>query len=456
MKNRHENRFILSGALFIATLIIVSSLWWSKIPIHGYSELGEKSSALKLIYFSGKERLAPDGLLKVISDQDKNSLLIGSNAQLKSMNDQVKRGKLLYPVYDDSVSAQRFGEMEASLPSNSLKGFDKTVYFTDYKTVRLFFLNGERLKAGTIDAESQWDWLKRNANGTDSETIQIAIWNEGEMSPAIEERLSQAHILAALVGGKAYFLQDQGLKKLEAFYYLNMEVKGKKIEISAKNRSNEITERFVLETEKVSALKRKVSVSSTSLIPSGQLWRYKAGGQELRTYFPPGYEETGERPNLSRYQVPAYDWRSVAYDDQAWEVGQSPIGYHREIEVRRMLQSTLTTNASSPTVYFRKTFELDVPLEKIVGVSLILSYEDGFAAYINGEEVARNSLPGGILSSQSLASPGGVVLNQKFDITAHANKLAAGSNVLSIEVHRSHPGAPNLLFDAEFIVERER
>ena len=88
------------------------------------------------------------------------------------------------------------------------------------------------------------------------------------------------------------------------------------------------------------------------------------------------------------YAIPngaSADWTVLNFDDSSWSEGNSGIGYGDDDD-----QTVI-----SPTValFMRKTFEIqDVSL--ISRAVLDIDYDDGFVAYINGVEVARDLFSG--------------------------------------------------------------
>ena len=79
------------------------------------------------------------------------------------------------------------------------------------------------------------------------------------------------------------------------------------------------------------------------------------------------------------------DWTLLDFDDSSWLEGNSGIGYGDNDD-----QTVI-----SPTValFMRKTFEIqDVSL--ISRAVLDIDYDDGFVAYVNGVEVARDLFSG--------------------------------------------------------------
>ncbi len=150
--------------------------------------------------------------------------------------------------------------------------------------------------------------------------------------------------------------------------------------------------------------------------------------------------------------MPAYDWRSPEYDDSAWKIGRAPLGHTNDRERQAYVQTSLEA-AKSPTYYFRKSFELDSDPGDLSGLYLNIAYEDGYVVYLNGQEVSRDSIRTGLLTRSSLAYANEFSFYRRIDLKAHLNKLVKGTNIIAVEMHRSHPGSPNLFFDFALSIE---
>lgn len=96
---------------------------------------------------------------------------------------------------------------------------------------------------------------------------------------------------------------------------------------------------------------------------------------------------------------PPSDWISAGFDDAAWLVGNTGIGYGDGDDATVL--SDMQGNYA--TVYTRKVINYDGSIN-INSLSLEIDYDDGFVAYINGQEVARTNMPSGQPSFDTLAN----------------------------------------------------
>ena len=127
---------------------------------------------------------------------------------------------------------------------------------------------------------------------------------------------------------------------------------------------------------------------------------------------------------------PNTNWTKSNFDDSSWLTGNTGIGYGDEDD------ETIISNTIS--LYMRKTFEIeDVSL--VSRAVLDIDYDDGFVAYINGVEVARDlfsgdhtsySMPSDGLHEAQLYT-GNIPERYFFDKTL----LIDGSNIIAVQVH---------------------
>lgn len=129
---------------------------------------------------------------------------------------------------------------------------------------------------------------------------------------------------------------------------------------------------------------------------------------------------------------PADAWKETSFDDSSWETGDSGFGYG-DGDDATILDDM---EGSYVTVYIRKEFSVS-PLSLDEIVQLVIDYDDGFIAYLNGREIARRHMPDGsatrttTASSHEAGTPEMIVLGTAGDL------LNDGSNLLAIEGHNS-------------------
>ncbi len=139
-------------------------------------------------------------------------------------------------------------------------------------------------------------------------------------------------------------------------------------------------------------------------------------------------------------------WRARNFDDSAWASGPSELGYG---------DSPATTVSYGPsssnkyiTTYFRHHFNVANPAD-YHGLTLKLLVDDGCVIYLNGAEVVRRNMPAGDVDYRTLASTpvAGADESTFFTYSLPASVLAAGDNVLAVEVHQVAANSSDLSFD---------
>lgn len=101
-----------------------------------------------------------------------------------------------------------------------------------------------------------------------------------------------------------------------------------------------------------------------------------------------------------KYQVPNVNtpnnWQASNFNDATWIAAKGGFGYGDNDDF-----TILPTNSTA--VYLRRQFDIN-DLTSILALALHMDYDDGYIAYINGVEIARNGLPGGNPTNNTLAT----------------------------------------------------
>jgi len=130
-------------------------------------------------------------------------------------------------------------------------------------------------------------------------------------------------------------------------------------------------------------------------------------------------------------------WKQLNFDDSKWESGPSGFGYDDNDDVTVLADM----KGNYKSVYIRKRFSADsAPDDR--SVELIVDYDDGFIAYLNGQEVTRSCMPSGAVTYATSASPSHEAAKpETFALGAAADLLQEGINVLAIEGHNVDLGS---------------
>lgn len=147
------------------------------------------------------------------------------------------------------------------------------------------------------------------------------------------------------------------------------------------------------------------------------------------------------------------DWIEPGFDDSDWLVGRTGIGYDYGNLIGL---NTGAMRYSNATVYCRMAFEV-LDVTELTGLKLRMKYEDGFVAYLNGIEVARDNAPSGNGLTWNASA---TVTREDSDAQVHADfllspesldALVAGRNVLAIHGLNTNTNSSDLLVLPELV-----
>jgi S1-C subfamily serine protease/peroxiredoxin/Flp pilus assembly protein TadD len=160
-----------------------------------------------------------------------------------------------------------------------------------------------------------------------------------------------------------------------------------------------------------------------NLVPATKPWKYRDDGSS-----------------------PGAQWTSIEFDDSSWKQGVGIIGYGVGDETTTLSATPNGTHKPS-TAFFRTTFEVADPTA-IRDLQLTIGYDDGMAAYVNGQEIARFNLsPGADHAQFAVAAAKGMMGNREL-VGIDPKLLRPGLNVLSVEVHQESAWSADFRFEA--------
>ncbi len=169
---------------------------------------------------------------------------------------------------------------------------------------------------------------------------------------------------------------------------------------------------------------RQPSIDRTILPPSS-IWRFHRG-----TTPPPS------------------NWDEPEFDDSAWEMGATSIGYGDgdDITVLEDMEDTYTS------VYIRKEFQI-ADINTIDRLILSIDYDDSFVAYLNGTEITRSNNISGTPPAYNATSGGNHEAGEAedFDVTNRKNLLVNGANVLALQGHNTSLGSSDFTINPSLI-----
>ncbi len=139
-------------------------------------------------------------------------------------------------------------------------------------------------------------------------------------------------------------------------------------------------------------------------------------------------------------------WTTAGFDDGSWASGPAQLGYGDGDE------ATVVGYGPDPankyiTTYFRHTFNVDDP-SQFDQLTVELLRDDGAVVYLNGQEVARSSMPAGQIDFDTLAEP---TIDETifFPYAVDPSLLVQGDNVIAVELHQHAGTSSDISFDLD-------
>ena len=169
-------------------------------------------------------------------------------------------------------------------------------------------------------------------------------------------------------------------------------------------------------------------------LKTGRVWRYFKGKSE------PSPKRVGND------LIPTLEWTQPVFNDSKWARGTVSIGYGDNDD-----KTTLSDMRNRYTsVYLRHTFAIGDPYE-MENLMLHVEYDDGFIAYLNGEEIGRSetmNFTGYPPPFDAEANAGHEVTDRPMTINLkdyfQLLKPSPEQNVLAIQVHNTTKNSSDL------------
>ena len=141
-------------------------------------------------------------------------------------------------------------------------------------------------------------------------------------------------------------------------------------------------------------------------------------------------------------EEPPADWTAVDFDDSDWQVGRSGVGYENgnDALARSLIKTWLRDmQGSYLSAYVRIPFEVPDPGALAVA-EFGIQYDDGYVAYLNGQEIARVGMNGRPPRYNEPANVGIENLPRVPEWTLlPRDALLQGTNVLAVQGHNATP-----------------
>lgn len=168
------------------------------------------------------------------------------------------------------------------------------------------------------------------------------------------------------------------------------------------------------------------SEPAATLVASGSTWKYLDDGSDQ-----------GDA------------WRQAEFDDAHWASGPAQLGYGDDDEAT-VISFGPDSDKKFTTSYFRHAFSVSDPAQFVYAQALLLR-DDGAVVYLNGSEIARDSMPRGEITSSTFASSsaGGAQEDAFVEHRIDPSLLLDGVNVLAVEVHQASLTSSDISFDLQ-------
>ncbi|MBT5708513.1 MAG: hypothetical protein HOI66_19525, partial [Verrucomicrobia bacterium] len=137
------------------------------------------------------------------------------------------------------------------------------------------------------------------------------------------------------------------------------------------------------------------------------------------------------------------EWFAPSFDHTSWPTGRRGAGYENGNGYQDLIDTNFdfkdsVSTSQNESIYMRIPFQLTDPFD-FDQLTLLLRYDDGFIAYLNGTEVARANSPGTAgrpqawnMGASATHSDAEAVEFVPFDISSSIELLSPGNNLLAI------------------------
>jgi len=189
-----------------------------------------------------------------------------------------------------------------------------------------------------------------------------------------------------------------------------------------------------------------LKLGTTTLVANNSSWKYLPGLVE-----PSGGVYDPALLFAAKQNVP---WGRPAYDDGDWSSGAAPLGAGTP-PVGVTLSTNLTAQipGQATSLYLRTVFSASsTQVADVQPMQILVDWDDGFVAYLNGVEIARdrmdlaNSFTPHDAVASSARSPGSYAT---YTLDLPSRLISPGLNVLAIQVHNVNLGDSDLFLRAQ-------
>ncbi|MCB1096384.1 MAG: lamin tail domain-containing protein [Verrucomicrobiae bacterium] len=143
---------------------------------------------------------------------------------------------------------------------------------------------------------------------------------------------------------------------------------------------------------------------------------------------------------------PANDWRIPEFDDSSWNSALTGIGFDYDDLTGAGGNTEDQMQSINASAYLRVPFLIENPAG-VLAMTLRMKFEDGFVAYINGQQIASDNAPEQVaFDSTATTSHRDADARVYIDYTVDfSGKLVAGTNILAIQGMNATTGGSDFL-----------
>ncbi len=182
-------------------------------------------------------------------------------------------------------------------------------------------------------------------------------------------------------------------------------------------------------------------------IGAGEYLTIFASGKDRVDYID-HWESIVKEDDTWQYMIPtsepASDWTDIGFNDGSWNSGPGGIGMGDG-------DDNTVVPGGTESVYMRRTFNV-VDSAEIQEIIFHMDYDDGFVAYLNGVEIARENISGNPPAFDDFADgndeavlySGGNPAEYTIDKNVWKPLIVNGNNVLAIQVHNVSSASTDL------------
>lgn len=170
-------------------------------------------------------------------------------------------------------------------------------------------------------------------------------------------------------------------------------------------------------------------------------------------------EEAEKRVLIPRDDVDDL-WRTTPnFDDSGWLLcsgAPGGIGFDHAGDYNRFIALNVGGDMGGQTTcYVRAVFNLSTTVRRELDyLALVVRYDDGFVAYLNGERVASANAPTNLHRRAAASQPHEAQREEVFDISQFVGRLRTGNNLLAIHALNVSGDSPDFLILPKLIARK--